>query len=175
MKQETAILSNPALDWKRQILVAKMENEIWTMNKTDSNSLPQPKVTCRVVGPSAEFVGKQGLSYGPGISAESAGAHAIHLQVVTIPAGGRAKAHRHSGHETGIYILSGESGMWYGERLEEHLSAKSGDFVYIPADMPHLPYNLSDTENCVAVIARTDPNEQESVLLLPELDHIHPS
>lgn len=79
------------------------------------------QVTCRVVGPSAEFVGKQALLYAPGISAESVGAHAIHLQVVTIPAGGRAKAHRHDGHEAGIYILSGESGMWYGERLEEHL------------------------------------------------------
>jgi uncharacterized RmlC-like cupin family protein len=65
--------------------------------------------------------------------------------------------------------------MWYGERLEEHLTAKSGDYVYIPADTPHLPYNLSDTENCIAVIARTDPNEQESVVLLPELDRIHPS
>jgi uncharacterized RmlC-like cupin family protein len=63
--------------------------------------------------------------------------------------------------------------VWYGERLEEHLSARSGDFVYIPADMPHLPYNLSATHSCVVVIARTDPNEQESVLLLPELDRIH--
>jgi uncharacterized RmlC-like cupin family protein len=36
--------------------------------------------------------------------------------------------------------------------------------------MPHLPYNLSQTESCVAVIARTDPNEQESVVLLPALD-----
>jgi uncharacterized RmlC-like cupin family protein len=26
----------------------------------------------------------------------------------------------------------------------------------------------------VAVIARTDPNEQESVVLLPELEAIHP-
>jgi hypothetical protein len=36
--------------------------------------------------------------------------------------------------------------------------------------MPHLPYNLSASESCVAVIARTDPNDQESVVLLPELD-----
>jgi hypothetical protein len=43
--------------------------------------------------------------------------------------------------------------MWYGERLEEHLIAKAGEFVYIPAGMPHLPYNLSATESCVAVIA----------------------
>ncbi len=36
--------------------------------------------------------------------------------------------------------------------------------------MPHLPYNPSKTEEAVAIISRTDPNEQESVLLLPELD-----
>jgi uncharacterized RmlC-like cupin family protein len=39
--------------------------------------------------------------------------------------------------------------------------------------MPHLPYNPSQTENCVAIIARTDPNEQESVVLLPHLDQEH--
>jgi uncharacterized RmlC-like cupin family protein len=40
--------------------------------------------------------------------------------------------------------------------------------------MPHLPYNASGTETCVAVIARTDPNEQESVVLLPELEALRP-
>ncbi len=35
--------------------------------------------------------------------------------------------------------------------------------------MPHLPANLSDSEPAVAVIARTDPNEQESVVLRPDL------
>lgn len=132
------------------------------------------KTTCRVVGPGAEFIGKQALLYAPGISAESVGAQGIHLQVVTIPPGGRAKAHKHDGHETAIYIQSGESGIWYGERLEERLSARAGNFIYIPAGVPHLPYNLSATENCVAIIARTDPNEQESVVLLPELDSIRP-
>ena len=64
--------------------------------------------------------------------------------------------------------------MWWGERLEHHLVSRAGEFVYIPANVPHLPYNPSATETCVAVIARTDPNEQESVVLLPELDAIHP-
>lgn len=50
---------------------------------------------------------------------------------------------------------------------------KPGDFFYIPADVPHLPYNPSQTETVTAVIARTDPNEQESVVLLPELESIH--
>ena len=132
------------------------------------------KATCRVVSPGPEIVSKQGHFSLPGISAESVGAQRIHLQVVIIPPGVRAKAHKHDGHESAIHILSGESGMWYGERLEEHLTAKAGDFVYIPAETPHLPYNLSTTESCVAVIGRTDPNEQESVILLPELDAIYP-
>jgi uncharacterized RmlC-like cupin family protein len=131
------------------------------------------KLTCRVVRAGPEFIGKQALTYAPGISAESVGAQGIHLQILTIPPGGRAKAHKHAAHETAIYILSGESGAWYGEKLENHLTAKAGDFVYIPADMPHLPYNPSATETCVALIARTDPNEQESVVLLPELEAIH--
>jgi uncharacterized RmlC-like cupin family protein len=132
------------------------------------------KPTCRVVGAGARFTGKQALTYTPGISAESVGATGIHLQLVTLPPGGRAKAHRHEAHETAIHVLSGESGMWYGDRLEQHLTARAGDFVYIPAGVPHLPYNSSPTEACVAVIARTDPNEQESVALMPELDAIHP-
>jgi uncharacterized RmlC-like cupin family protein len=40
---------------------------------------------------------------------------------------------------------------------------------YIPAGVPHLPANLSDRP-CSAVIARTDPNEQESVVVMPELE-----
>jgi len=60
--------------------------------------------------------------------------------------------------------------MWYGENFEQHMQINPGDFVYIPADMPHLPYNPSATETCIALIARTDPNEQESVVLLPHLD-----
>jgi mannose-6-phosphate isomerase-like protein (cupin superfamily) len=86
------------------------------------------------------------------------------------PAWWSSKAHKHDGHETALQILSGESGMWYGEKLEQHLVARAGDFLYIPANMPHQPYNLSDNESCVAVIARTDPNDQESIVLLPEPD-----
>jgi uncharacterized RmlC-like cupin family protein len=127
-------------------------------------------LTCRVVRAQPEFVGKQGHLCAPAISAETVGARKIHLQIVRIPAGGLAKAHKHEGHETALHIVSGESGMWYGDNLEQHLVARAGDFVYIPADMPHQPYNLSDVESCVALIARTDPNDQESIVLLPELD-----
>jgi len=129
--------------------------------------------TCACLRAGEPFLGKQGFSYAPAISAESVGAKGIHLQMLTIPPGARAKAHKHQSHETAIYTLSGEVGMWYGERLENNMLTRAGDFVYIPANMPHLPYNLSETEPATAVVARTDPNEQESVVLLPELDAIH--
>jgi uncharacterized RmlC-like cupin family protein len=129
--------------------------------------------SCQVVKAGAEFNGKQGHLLTGGISAQSVGASRIHLQLARIPPGTRSKAHKHAHHETAIYVLSGKSGLWYGDRLDHHLVASAGDLVYIPADMPHLPYNLSNTDSCVAVIARTDPNEQESVVLLPELDAVH--
>ncbi len=139
-------------------------------NMADSSTL-----TCRLVRAGEPFLGKQGLMYSPAVSAESVGSRGLHMQIVTIPPGGRAKAHKHASHETSIYMVSGVSGCWYGENLEHHYVTHPGDFMYIPADMPHLPNNPSTTENCVAIIARTDPNEQESVVLLPDLDAIHPA
>ena len=127
----------------------------------------------RVVRPGPVFRGKQGHLYAPGISAEAVGARALHMQLLTIPPGEIGRAHKHATHETAIYILKGQAGTWYGDHLESHRIASAGDFVYIPADVPHLPYNLSDTDDCVAVIARTDPNEQESVVLLPDLEAAH--
>jgi uncharacterized RmlC-like cupin family protein len=59
--------------------------------------------------------------------------------------------------------------MYYGPGLDQHMETKAGDIVYIPAGVPHLPINRSDAP-VTAVIARTDPNEQESVVLLPDLD-----
>jgi len=129
---------------------------------------------CVVLKAGEPFVGKQGFTYAPAISAQTAGASGLHLQMLTMPPGARAKAHKHESHETAIYVLSGRAGMWFGERLENHMVSGAGDYVYIPADVPHLPYNMSATEPCTAIVARTDPNEQESVVMLPELDGVHP-
>ncbi|TNC10518.1 cupin domain-containing protein [Methylobacterium terricola] len=132
------------------------------------------EATCRVVRPGPDVIGKQALTYAPAVSAESVGSTGLHMQLVTLPPGARAKAHLHEAHETALHVLSGVAGTWYGPRLEHHLWSRAGDFVYIPAGVPHLPYNASRTETCTAVIARTDPNEQESVVLLPELDALRP-
>lgn len=129
---------------------------------------------CRVVSAGDQYTGKQQLLYNVGVSAETVGATGIHLQIATIPPGARGKAHKHAAHETAIYALRGESGVWHGDNLEHHSTVKPGDFFYIPANTPHVPYNPSSTDDVVVLIARTDPNEQESVTLLPELDLLHP-
>ncbi len=111
----------------------------------------------------------------PDGSAETVDAQALHMQLVAIPPGGRARAHKHASQETAIYALSGASGVWHGERLERHATVKPGDFFYIPAGVPHLPCNPSATKTVTAVIARTDPNEQEGVVLLPDLEATRPA
>lgn len=126
--------------------------------------------TCTVVRGARPVTGEQGLSGFAGVAAEMTGARGLCMHLVTFPPGGRAVTHRHKAHETAISVLSGTSEMWYGEGLREHLTVAAGEFLSIPADVPHLHANASATEPCTAVLARTDPNEQESVLLMPELE-----
>ncbi len=122
------------------------------------------------------YQGKQGLNYTPGISAESAGSQALWLGSGTLPPrGGRTKALLHEAHESAIYVISGEEvELWTGEQLEHRDVAHAGDYLYIPAGVSHVAVNRSPTEPASAILARTDPNEQESVVLQPELDGLVP-
>jgi uncharacterized RmlC-like cupin family protein len=140
------------------------------MRPEESSMSSSPLPECKLIRPSIPYDGKQGFSYLEGISRESAGSQGIAMMLLTVPPGGRAKAHMHAGHETAIFVLSGEVDTFYGENLEHRVVTKAGDMFYIPAGVPHLPVNRSETEPATAVIARTDPNEQESVVLLPELE-----
>lgn len=115
--------------------------------------------------------GKQGHTFFAGISRESAGARALCMNIVTIPPGGKAHGHLHEAHESALYIISGQAEGWYGQGLRKYITAEAGDFIFIPAGVPHQPANRSATEPLIAVIARTDPNEQESVVLLDDHEH----
>jgi uncharacterized RmlC-like cupin family protein len=125
---------------------------------------------CILVQPGEAVEGRTGVTYAAGISANSAGASGLCLQLASLPPGARARAHRHDEHESAAYVIEGEMVMRFGEQLEHELVARAGDFVYIPNGIPHLVFNASDCDPAVAVLARTDPNEQEDVTALPELD-----
>jgi uncharacterized RmlC-like cupin family protein len=138
---------------------------------TDTPAPRPEEAVCRIVRGGEGYEGRQGLSYAAGISMDSVGARGLCLHSLTIPPDGRAQAHRHESHESAIYTVSGHCEFWWGEGLVHREEVGPGDFVYIPAGVPHLPINRGP-EPMFAVIARTDPNEQESVVLMPELDEI---
>lgn len=98
-----------------------------------------------------------------GISETSAGATGISMNMVVIPAGAKAEPHFHRGYETAIYLLKGRVETRYGENLAKSVINEAGDFIFIPAGVPHQPINLSATEAAIAIVARNDANEQESV------------
>lgn len=123
---------------------------------------------CVVVSSGGAHEGATGVTYAAGISATTARSQALCLQIATLPPGARAQPHLHEGHESAAYVISGEIVLYHGRDLEKRAVARAGDFLYIPAGVPHLPCNESD-EPVVTVLARTDPDEQESVTLLPHL------
>jgi uncharacterized RmlC-like cupin family protein len=67
-------------------------------------------------------------------------------------------------------MISGEEvDVYTGEQLEHRDVAHAGDYLYFPAGVPHVVVNRSEAP-AEFVGARTDPNEQESVVMRPELD-----
>lgn len=129
----------------------------------------RPKIG-RVVRAGESYYGKQGPSYTPGISAATVGSQALWVGSVVLPPGGRTKAHFHENHESAFYVASGEEvELWTGDELDEKAIAHAGDYLYIPPMVPHVAVNRSATP-ALFVGARTDPNEQESVVLRPDLD-----
>src|SRR5689334_17866638 len=102
--------------------------------------------TCAVVSPQPVQEGATRLSYSDGISAQTVGAEHLCMKLVTIPPGGKSNAHLHEHHETAVYVLSGEGATWFGDGLKQRVTARAGEFMYIPANMPHLTYNPSATE-----------------------------
>ena len=142
----------------------------YAMTATQSDA-----AACRVIRATDEYQGKQGPTYAGGVSAQTVGSRGIWLGTVTMPPGGRTKAHFHEAHETAFYVLSGECDLWFGEDLREHEVARAGDYIYIPAGVPHVAVNRSQSDPFVVVGGRTDPDEQESVVLQPELEGKIPS
>ena len=124
-----------------------------------------------IIRAGGSYDGKQEMTLAAGVSSRSAGTRALCLHLVTIPPGTRGVPHVHDRHESAIYTVSGETEVWHGEGLRHRTVVTAGDFIYVPPGTPHLPVNRSDVTT-VAVVARTDPREQESVVTLTLPPHL---
>jgi uncharacterized RmlC-like cupin family protein len=129
---------------------------------------------CRVVDAGDMAEGKQRAQMFEGVAAGTVGSRGLCMHLVHIPAGAAGEAHRHDAHETALFVLEGEADTWFGPELDQCVTVRAGQFLYIPANVPHRPVNRSAERPVRAVLARTDPNEQESVVLLPHLEHDRP-
>jgi len=107
---------------------------------------------------------KQNLPYFHGISSQNTNSRVLSMNLVIIPPGGQADAHYHDGFESAVYLLQGRVETRYGHGLKKSIINQAGDFIYIPPNVPHQPRNLSQTEPAIAIVARNDPDEQESVV-----------
>jgi uncharacterized RmlC-like cupin family protein len=131
-------------------------------------------MTAAVVRSGDSQLAEQGSVYRPGIGAESVGSKVLWLGEVSLPAGARTRAHRHEGHETALLMIAGEEiEIWSGASLECSERVRPGDYLFIPAGVPHVAVNRCDGE-ARFIGARNDPNANESVVLMPELDGAAP-
>jgi len=112
----------------------------------------------------------QGVPQYVGITGNSAGATGIAMNLTAFGPGGKAKVHYHRDFETAIYGISGRIGMYHGPQLEEYCLVEPGTFCFIPPGVPHIAFNLSESEPATAISSRNDAAEQENVALVPELE-----
>jgi uncharacterized RmlC-like cupin family protein len=78
----------------------------------------------------------------------------------TVAPGQRSADHHHGEADSGIYVVSGHPRFVFLADGEEHVvDAEPGDFIYVPAWVPHREENPSPDEEAVVVLARSTPEE----------------
>ena len=65
--------------------------------------------------------------------------------------------HHHGTQETIVHVLEGQALIRWGERGEFEAIAKRGDFIHVPAFLPHQETNPSDSITFSWVVVRSTP------------------
>ena len=69
--------------------------------------------------------------------------------------GGRTGIHHHGEQQTIAFVLSGVCEVRWGERGEFGATAHAGDFIHVPAFVPHMEINPSETDSFHWVVVRS--------------------
>jgi uncharacterized RmlC-like cupin family protein len=134
----------------------------WGMSKS-------PPLSISVVHPN-QF--SEGTSQTPGsqrlaaVSTELGIHSALWGGMFLVEPGAQTGIHHHGSQETVAYVLEGESYIQWGERGENSITARAGDFLHVPAWLVHREINPSkDTPFRWVVIRSTS---EPIVVNLPE-------
>ncbi len=73
-------------------------------------------------------------------------------------------------HKSAFLLLSGDNvELWTGDELQHCEVAHAGDYLFIPANVPHIAVNRG-SEPAVCIGCRNEPTAQESVVMYLALD-----
>jgi uncharacterized RmlC-like cupin family protein len=104
------------------------------------------------------------------ISGKTVGSRGLWMGQTHVTPSSRSANHHHGESETAIYVVAGHPVFVFLEDgAERRIEADPGDYVFVPAYVPHREENPSPAEEAVVVIARTT---QEAIVV--NLDSLTP-
>ena len=133
------------------------------------NSQYRPDSTISVVHPgdlSAETAQTPGSLRLSAVSATHGIASALWAGVFVVEPLAKTGIHHHGEQDTVVYVLQGEAVVRWGERGEKSVTVRPGDFLHVPAWLPHREENPSNDEQFRWVVVRSTP--EPIVVNLPD-------
>ncbi len=102
----------------------------------------------------------QGMRRYAAISGTLTGSQHLWMGGNVVGPGEASADHHHGPADSGIYVVSGHPRFTFlVDDVETSIDAAPGDFVYVPAWVPHREENPSADEPAVVVLARSTPEE----------------
>jgi uncharacterized RmlC-like cupin family protein len=89
------------------------------------------------------------------ISHVRVGSEALWAGVMLAEPDTASSVHHHGPLETVVYVLSGQSKVRWGSRLEHEVDLEPGDFLFIPPYVPHQEINPSPDQPTQWVVVRS--------------------
>jgi uncharacterized RmlC-like cupin family protein len=86
--------------------------------------------------------------------------------IFVVEPGARTGIHHHGEQDTIVYVLEGSSYVRWGERGESSATVHAGDFIFVPARLPHQEINPSNDAPFRWVVVRS--TSEPIVVNLPD-------
>ena len=99
-----------------------------------------------------------GLKIVSGVGPQHTPATKIWFGKASNPPGYRSLPHHHGEAETGAYLLSGRARIFFGKDFQEYVDVAEGDFMFVPAQIPHVEVNMSTTDELWWLVCRSPDN-----------------
>jgi len=124
------------------------------------NSQYKPDSTISVVHSgalSAETAQTSGSLRLSAVSATHSIVSSLWAGIFVVEPSARTGIHHHGEQDTVVYVLQGEAIVRWGEHGEHSATVRAGDFLHVPAWLPHREENPSMDEPFRWVVVRSTP------------------